>query len=251
MARPVKDALRYFPLDVEFFEDRKVRRLRGKYGADGVLLFLYILCKVYSDKGYYTPYDEDFADDAAVDIGCSAEKIGLMLHYLLSQSLLDGTLFSAVKVLSSHGIQKQFQEASKNLRRNVEVRGDVWILDPQDTYPFIKVRLNSDKSGNNPSKSGINSDKSGINPTNETKLNETKPNENNNTAFLIAGEESVENSTAESRRPETAMWIDMVSRAFRDNDMERADRYIHYAEAQGITINRRDLYEKAKEGGNV
>lgn len=256
MARPVKDGLRYFPLDVEFFEDRKVRRLRGKYGADGVLLYLYMLCKVYADKGYYTSYDDDFADDAAVDIGCSAEKIGLMLHYLLSQSLLDSTLFSAVKVLSSHGIQKQFQEASKNLRRDVEVRGDVWILDPEDTYPFIKVRLISDKSGNNPSKCSNNQDKSRNNHTNETKLNETILNENNNTACLIADKSDVENvdssasAGAEPTPParhltETEIWEDRIIRALQDNDPERADRYIRFADARGIKINRQDIYNRA------
>lgn len=154
MGRLKRPGLGYFPLDTGLFEDRRIRRLGSRFGADGPLFYIYILCKAYGN-GYFVEYDSDFEEDAALDLGCSTEKIGLMLHYLLDKSLLDSTLFNTVKVLSSHGIQSQYQAIKKALRRDVEVDGNSWILDESETEGFIKVRHPENKSGINPDKSGI------------------------------------------------------------------------------------------------
>ena len=42
MARPKKSGLFYFPFDVEFFHDTRVRVLKIKFGAEGVFLYEYI-----------------------------------------------------------------------------------------------------------------------------------------------------------------------------------------------------------------
>ena len=173
MGRRLNSGLRYFPLDVGIFEDKSIRRLRSKFGADGPMLYIYILCMAYRN-GYYVEYTEDFAEDAAEDIGCTPEKIGLMVNYLLSKSLLDRTLFDTVKVLSSHGIQLQYQTSMKGLKRDIEVDGRLWILSKDETAGFVKVRLSENKSGENADKSGENTDKSGIYSLKETKLNKTK-----------------------------------------------------------------------------
>lgn len=43
MARPMKNGLTYFPFDVDFFTDKKIKRLRAKYGADGIAVYMYLL----------------------------------------------------------------------------------------------------------------------------------------------------------------------------------------------------------------
>ena len=35
MARPIKDGVDYFPLDTDFFQDDKVRLIKGEFGAKG------------------------------------------------------------------------------------------------------------------------------------------------------------------------------------------------------------------------
>ena len=35
MARPVKDGLDYFPLDVDVFEDEKIEAIAGEFGLKG------------------------------------------------------------------------------------------------------------------------------------------------------------------------------------------------------------------------
>ncbi|MDO5311719.1 MAG: DUF4373 domain-containing protein, partial [Clostridia bacterium] len=146
MARTPKDSLSYFPLDIGFIMDRRIQRLRARFGADGALYFLYILSAAYGGKGYYVEYTQDFIEDAADDLNCTAEKIGLMTDYLLNKSLLSRTLFDKVKALSSHGIAKQYQAAAKSLRRDVEVDERYWVLEKEETDTFIKVRSYGNKS---------------------------------------------------------------------------------------------------------
>ena len=40
MSRPPKAGIDYFPLDVDFFTDKKIRILKARYGADGIAIYL-------------------------------------------------------------------------------------------------------------------------------------------------------------------------------------------------------------------
>ena len=184
MARPVKDGLGYFPKDTGFYADRKIRMLMARFGSDGAVLYDYILCEVYREHGYYLCVDDDFVDVAAADLHISAEKIGLILDYLLRKSLLTeirredadtvDTLRIGVKVLTSHGIQKRFQAAVKDRRRDTVVREDLWLLDAAETESSIKVQANENKSPKNPSYSGKNPGLYTEKPLKERKGKESK-----------------------------------------------------------------------------
>ena len=52
MARPTKTGLDYYPMDVGFLRDKKVRLLRSEFGASSVIFVLYVLGKVYEGEGY-------------------------------------------------------------------------------------------------------------------------------------------------------------------------------------------------------
>ena len=60
MARPVKATLEYFPMDIDFFQDLKVRKLKRFQGGKAVTVYAALLCIIYRD-GYYTKWDEDMA----------------------------------------------------------------------------------------------------------------------------------------------------------------------------------------------
>lgn len=140
MARPRRTGLDYFPLDVDFFGDRKIKILKGRFGADGVAFYLYILCEIYRDKGYYLKFDEDFQYAASADLNMSCEKIGQMLNFLLERSLLNSKLFQSDKVLTSHGIQARYQEAIKERAKKTPVLVDkkFWLLSDAETQGFIQ-----------------------------------------------------------------------------------------------------------------
>ena len=50
MARPQKKGLDYFPMDVDIFNDTKLKVVRAGYGSDGVMLYLYLLCAIYKNS---------------------------------------------------------------------------------------------------------------------------------------------------------------------------------------------------------
>lgn len=191
MARPAKTGLDYFPKDTGFYRDRKIRALIGRFGCDGVALYDYILCEAYGGNGYYLEIDESFFDIAAADLKMSPDKIGLILDYLLNKSmLLDGTLFKAVKVLTSHGIQTRYQEAVRERakKRGISVNGELWLLDEAESESFIQVRQNYSFSQKNGSKSGKNGSKSREESAKESKGDESKGDESKSPPTPHGGE---------------------------------------------------------------
>lgn len=181
LARPRKDGLDYFPLDVDLFEDDKIKILKARYGADGIILYLYLLCRIYR-QGYYMQVNEDFEYIISEDLKMSPDKVKQVLTFLLSRSLFDNTLFQSDAVLTSAGIQKRFQLAVKErAKKNPIKTGRYWLLKKEETEPFIKCTLFGDYSGKNENYSGKNPDKS-----REQSLKESKVKNNIYTPFQSA-----------------------------------------------------------------
>lgn len=221
MARPKKQGLDYFPIDVDIFEDLEVEY--AKFGADGFTIYMYLLTRVYK-RGYYLEVDEDFLLVMAARLRMSEQKVMQVLNYLLKRSLFDNTLFQSVKVLTSAGIQERFQLAVKSraLKNPVQVREDLWLLKKEETEPFIKVNPFLNKSKNNESFSENNSNKSENNATKESKVNKY---------IYIASQEKppVKESTSSS---------DTKIRYFDNQEVEDAFLlFISYKKQKGAIIN--------------
>ena len=177
MARPKKEGLDYFPLDTDMFSDEKVRILKARYGTDGIALYLYILCRIYR-HGYYVRYDEDFDYVAAEELQMSVAKVQQIMTYLFSRSLLTkltkvSTLVIPVTIITSHGIQRRFQQAVKARAQKtpIAVEEAFWLLKKTETESFIKVSNQGGFSENNPSFSRKNHGNSKINAIKESKVN--------------------------------------------------------------------------------
>ena len=82
MPRPQKAGIDYFPLDVNFFADKKVKILKARYGADGVAIYLYLLCEIYR-AGYYIKFDDDALFITSDDLGMSPDKVKQVLKLSL------------------------------------------------------------------------------------------------------------------------------------------------------------------------
>ena len=178
VARPKKNGLSYFPLDVDFFEDPKIKILRARYGRDGIVLYIYLLCEIYK-QGYYIQVDDDFEYIISDDLKIDQNKAKQVLNFLLSRSLFDNTLFQSDKVLTSAGIQRRFQLAVKErARKNPIEVGKFWLLKKEETEPFIKCTLFTGYSGKSDGFSG----KKDINSPEES-LKKSKVNNIDNIAF--------------------------------------------------------------------
>ncbi len=176
MARPMKKGLDYFPFDVDFFSDRKIRRLQASFGNDGVAVYICLLCEIYNN-GYYIEYDEELAEDISAQLNIKYTLTTQILNYLFSRSLLlliECKLAVPVKVITAESVQRRYQAGKKSARRDIEVAAEFWVLKTDETESFIKVRPFSEKSGNNPDKNGNNPDKSCKNASKEKKGKEMK-----------------------------------------------------------------------------
>ncbi len=197
MARPAKKGLDYFPFDVGFFEDIKIKRLKSRYGTDGICLYLYLLTQIYAE-GYYKkiPNEEDFYDDIKDTLSIDESKARQIIKYCSDRSMIvdmqvkPGEIGSpqaqnvpvqGVNVLTAAGIQIRYAQAMKKRKKSLtNVRGEYWLLtekEEAELEAFYKSQLDADYSGNNAGYSENNGDKSEINQTNKNKSNQIKPNE--------------------------------------------------------------------------
>lgn len=180
MSRPIKNGLAYFPFDVDFFSDKKIKRLRAKFGTDGIAVYMYLLCEIYRN-GYYIEYDEDLILDISDELNISEGSTTQIMKYLLSRSLLTeiSTLAKSVTILTAASIQRRYQEAKKGGKRDVVVERDYWLLPKNETNSFIKLYPEENNSENNPNNSENNSDNSKIysqSKVKESKVKESKVN---------------------------------------------------------------------------
>lgn len=168
MARPIKNGFDYFPFDVGFFRDAKIRITLMYFGTDGVLLYLYLLTVIYN-QGYYVVFDEDLVCLASNDLQLSPEKIGQIINFFCKRSLFDNKLFTTDKVLSSTGIQNRYQQMIKAraLKNPVTVNERFWLLKKEETETFVQVHPENNYSENNPSFSENNY-------TKQSKVNKSK-----------------------------------------------------------------------------
>lgn len=171
MARHKKRGIEYFSLDCNFFSNRKIKILKSRYGADGITIFIYLLCEIYKN-GYYIIVDDDFYYIVSDDLNMNSDKVKQVLTFLLERSMFDKQLFQSDAVLTSAGIQERFQLAVKTRAKKNPIKVDrFWLLNEEETEPFIKVTHFEDNSENNTDNSKKNNDNSREESIKESKGN--------------------------------------------------------------------------------
>lgn len=170
MGRLKKEGMDYFSLDVDFFSDRKVKILKSRYGADGITLYIYLLCEVYKN-GYYLKVDDDFEFIVSDDLNMNSDKVKQVLTFLLERSMFDKQLFQSDAVLTSAGIQRRFQlmVKSRAVKNPINIER-YWLLSKEETATFIKVNPSLNNSWKNEENSRKNNADSGKNAIKESKV---------------------------------------------------------------------------------
>lgn len=120
MARPMKDGISYFSFDVDFLNDIKVRKIKRKYGNDGVIVLISLLANVYRDRGYYMPWDEDTAFVVADEVNVDEDVVASVVDKALEVGMFDQEMYDKYKILTSRGIQKRFLKAAER-RKDVKL----------------------------------------------------------------------------------------------------------------------------------
>ena len=169
MARPNKQGLDYFPLDVGIFEDEKMLAISGEFSLKGEIIVLRLLCEIYHN-GYFVEYSQLFKNKLAKFSNVSAGLIDEIVRRLVKYAFFDGFLFREHNVLTSTHIQQVYLEASK--RRKGDIPLQYWLLDTnQNEGENVNVNINRVNVCNNPPPNDINAN---INTTNKSKVNKSK-----------------------------------------------------------------------------
>lgn len=113
MARPRKEGLDYFPLDVGFIEDIKVRKLLRKYDASSIAVLIYLLSFIYRDKGYYMEVDENIYFIIADTLKISESQVESIVQYLLEIDFFNKNMFELYGILTSKSIQVRYVKATE------------------------------------------------------------------------------------------------------------------------------------------
>lgn len=157
MARPAKEGLDYFPLDVGIFEDEKIEAIAGEFGIKGELAVIKLLCAIYK-KGYFILWDDLSQATLLKRLpGVSKEMLNQIVNRLVLWGFFDKELFDSVKVLTSENIQATFFEATK--RRKT----------PKPTKYIVNVNNNSQSET-------VNADINAQSKVKESKVNKSKVN---------------------------------------------------------------------------
>ena len=158
-------------MDAGFFQDKKIKLLKGEFGARGLLIILSTLCRVYSTNGYYASFDDDDAILTAdeLGVGVTPELVRAVVQGSVKRSLFDEGVFNQFGVLTSPGIQRRFIRAVAT-RDDIPIFEEYWLLDIYDKNDVPKAACNKVTF------KSVNSKKTPVNSKDmpQRKLKETK-----------------------------------------------------------------------------
>lgn len=143
MARPIKKSIDFFSFDTDFFEDDKIKKLRIRYRANGLIIYLHLICHTYKENGYFLFIDEDIILELADLFNISIEEIKEIINYCESISLFKKIeLLKNNYVLTSERIQKNYMLAVKTRAKKIPVVVDprAWILSREETEDYIVIK---------------------------------------------------------------------------------------------------------------
>lgn len=149
MARPTKKGLDYFPLDVDFLSDLKVRRIIKACGKEAVHILVALLANIYRDEGYYVLWDDDLAFLVADEVGTKEGTVEELVRKAVQVKFFDKDIFDKYSVLTSKGIQNRYILATKE-RKKVELEFKYLLTNEVNRSNIsINGRNNPVNQGNN------------------------------------------------------------------------------------------------------
>ncbi|MCD4963250.1 Lin1244/Lin1753 domain-containing protein [Enterococcus casseliflavus] len=149
MARPTKKGLDYFPLDVDFLSDLKIRRIIKACGKEAVHILVALLANIYRDEGYYVLWDDDLAFLVADEVGTKEGTVEELVRKAVQVKFFDKDIFDKYSVLTSKGIQNRYILATKE-RKKVELEFKYLLTNEVNRSNIsINGRNNSVNQGNN------------------------------------------------------------------------------------------------------
>jgi hypothetical protein len=124
MARPQKQGVDYFPLDVHM--DNKIKFIKIKFGMEGLGVIVAMLQNIYS-QGYFIHWSDDecllLADEFSID----PDRLQDIIKYALEKEFFSREKYDEFSILTSKGVQKRYKEITKR-RKDLEIIEDYLLI---------------------------------------------------------------------------------------------------------------------------
>lgn len=140
MARPTKQWLDYFSMDVE--KDNKLKFVKAKFWLIWFATYIELLQFVYKEW-YYIEFNDDNMLLFMSETWLKEEETKLMLEFMLEKWLFIKDLYNKYKVLTSSWIQKRYAEWTKKRKNTSVYKGfrvawDYDHIELMDTLTWLK-----------------------------------------------------------------------------------------------------------------
>lgn len=145
MARPKKQGIDYFPFDVNFFSDVKIRKIARACGSQSTSILICLLCNIYKDNGYYILWDEDLPFVIADTVGVSEGAVKEVIFKAIQVGFFSKDIYEKYKVLTSYGIQSRFKSAVYK-REEIEYIVEYLISDIRNAVSDSKNQVSDTES---------------------------------------------------------------------------------------------------------
>ena len=168
MARPIKQGLEYFPLDVDMDQDDKITLIEAQHGLIGFGIAIKLLMKIYNNSYFYEWTEKEqllFSKRVNVDIN----EVNVVINDLIKWGFFDKKLFKVEKILTSKGIQVRYLMAS-NRRQTVKILKEYLLLDTETVNAYKNLVI----VDNNINSKIVNVDSGTQSKVKESKVNKTK-----------------------------------------------------------------------------
>lgn len=143
IARPIKKGLDYYPLNVDFLQDIKVRKIMRACGIQSITILISLLSSIYRDEGYYVVWDNDMSFLVADEVGASEGAVIEVVNKAVQVGFFNENIFKDYNVLTSRGIQLRFLEAV-NRRKSIDIISEYLLIDlVNDCKNLDNVVINS------------------------------------------------------------------------------------------------------------
>lgn len=157
MARPKKQGIDYFPLDVNFSEDEKIEIIEAEFGPTGFYVILKLFMRIYGMDGYYMMFTSREQKLFSKRINVDINSVNVIINSALEEGIFDKNLYKKYGILTSKGIQKRYFEIIQR-RKNTEIIKEYLLVDLQsnENFKFISIESENDISYDNINSINVN-----------------------------------------------------------------------------------------------
>lgn len=179
MARPQKEGLDYFPLDVDIDQDDKIVLIEAQHGVEGFGVVIKLLMKIYKNSYFYEWTEKEqllFSKRVNVNIN----EVNAIIADCVKWELFDKKMLETSGILTSKGIQKRYLMATSR-RQRVEIEDKYLLLDEKEVNEYKNLVIININDNNNE----VNEDINPQSKVKESKVKNSKVNNNSSTVNYV------------------------------------------------------------------